>query len=304
MLRRNVELTGVVTAFYCQYCAEQGLTDSQDPLRKAVCAYYKEHWRLSGQNPHRLMTMEEIDFQSILNVAYRNLRFDNLVQRWTKRLKCTEIVNLGCGLDTRFSRLFNYSGLYYDVDFPKVLREKKRILGDSDRCRHLPTKTVTSAAFWNRSLRLTTQNPLFVAEGLFCYLKYQDILNLVQRLFHLYPNAVLICDVFLYQAHHTFFDRKSRLLLRFPTIGEKLCPVILPLLKIFPERHERIFSKDEIRQYLDEIVLVETLEGENETVCHKNHIYMPEYWIGVYKRTINATGTRSDRTTDEAGRMR
>lgn len=285
---KNTEWTGVVTSFYCQYCYDKGAGDLPcDKQRQKAVRFFRRYFSKKGMNPHNLMTMEKIPFQGILNVAVRNRIIDSCVQCLVRDDPGRPIVNIGCGFDTRFFRLENYCGKYYDVDFYNVITAKKKILSISEERNYFlqPCNNAFSGRFIRHELDLDRADPIIICEGVFCYIPYLQVVNFVRDLFGRYPKATLICDVFLYQQHLVFSDMKSRLLLKYPEDGEKRY-----------KRHEKWYRMmDHIRKRLtnskvpatlkNETVLQEVYTPENEeTVCLNGREYIPEYWIGIYER--------------------
>jgi O-methyltransferase involved in polyketide biosynthesis len=79
------------------------------------------------------------------------------------------IVNLGCGLDTRFYRLDNGSVVWIEIDFPDVITFRKK-LGEPQSPRYLLlARSVFDQAWADEVHRLAARPVLFVAEGLFPY---------------------------------------------------------------------------------------------------------------------------------------
>lgn len=282
MALKDVELTGVVTLFYSEWCSELNLIPSKDSIRNRIYNHYKAMLERKNSDVHHLLSMEKIDFQGIINVAYRNCKFDQIVQELMTSSCPTEIVNLGCGMDTRFFRLSNYQGDYFDVDFKDVIREKRTIIGNVDKYYFIETKSIIEDSFWEE-LTIKSDNPLIIAEGIFCYIEYSKLVKFVKELFEKYPKATLICDVFLFEKHQCFDDLKSRVMLRFPVNGEKICKWIskIPLSKV-RKRQVDVDGKELLKGI--DLIRCDNSSVDSTVVRYNESTYSPQYWIGVYRR--------------------
>lgn len=283
MALKDVKLTGIVTLFYGEFCSELKLIPSNDQTRSKIYTHYKEKFEREKTDVHHLLSMNEIDFQGIINVAYRNYKFDQLIHEILKSNKPTEIVNLGCGMDTRFFRLPEFNGQYYDIDFKDVIKEKKKLLGDIKNYHYIETKSIVEESFWEDELALKSDNLIIIAEGVFCYIDYPRVVKFVKELFERYPNAVLICDVFLFDKHQCFDDLKSKIILKFPVKGEKVYKLIskLPFVN---KKKKQVYVDGKAQ--LKGIDLVECYDSQQNdySVDYNGKSYSPQYWIGVYRR--------------------
>lgn len=283
MKLKKVELTGVVTLFYSEICSRLGLVEVMDKNRSRVYRYFRNKLQRENANVHNLLDISKLSIQNMADVAYRNYLFDHIISDQVKLTGASEIVNLGCGFDTRFFRLENFSGKYYDVDLKNVVDEKKKILPEDDCLKYVATSSLLNDHFWDEELKLSTSSPIIVAEGVFCYIPYPELLKFVQRLFRKYPDATLICDVFLFKEHRCFNDLKSKILLQFPVYGEKI-------IKILPRIFDKIAPKSSDIDPFNalkgiDLICIENNQEHKIELVYKNKIIFPNYWIGIYKRS-------------------
>lgn len=283
MKLKKVELTGVVTLFYSEICSRLGIVKVRDKNRSRVYRYFRNKLQRENVNIHNLLDISKLSVQNMTDVAYRNYLFDIIISNQVKLTGASEIVNLGCGFDTRFFRLENFSGKYYDVDFKNVIDEKKKILPENDCLKYVATSSLLNNHFWDEELKLSTSSPVIAAEGVFCYIPYPELLKFVQRLFQKYPDATLICDVFIFKEHRCFNDFKSKILLEFPVYGEKI-------IKFLPRIFYKIASKSSdidsfnVLKGID-LICIENSQERKTKLVYKNKTIFPNYWIGVYKKS-------------------
>ena len=74
------------------------------------------------------------------------------------------VVNIGCGLDTRFSRIDDGKVEWYDLDFPEVIDVKKHFFQENDRYHFISSSVLEFK--WIENLSNKKNHPfLFIAEG-------------------------------------------------------------------------------------------------------------------------------------------
>ncbi len=103
------------------------------------------------------------------------------------------VVDIGCGLDTRFDRVDDGQVTWYDLDLPEVIALRQQMLAESGRCRFVGCSALDFA--WMDRIQHTAGQPLlFVAEGVFPYLEEQSLRRLVAGLCERFPGSELIFD--------------------------------------------------------------------------------------------------------------
>ena len=122
-------------------------------------------------------------------------RYDEYVTEVLKSSPDGVVVNIGCGLDSRFSRIDNGRVRFYDFDLPEVIEIKRRFFEGTDRYQFIPSSVLDYD--WMVQLLQTCDGPfLFVAEGVFMYLHRADVKSLVLELQSEFPGSELVCEVF------------------------------------------------------------------------------------------------------------
>lgn len=284
---KDVELTGVATVFYSQYCQDNLIFPMQeDCKREEVVNCFKKAFNLTRRNPHRLMTIEDISVASIINVAYRNMLFDDVLLRHLEKDPTRDIINIGAGFDTRYFRLDSYKGHFYDIDFKHVIEAKKEMLKEDAQYTMLQTKSAFTTYFLEKEIPIISDNPIFVAEGVMCYIEYHELCEFIKELFEIYPKATLICDVFLYEKHLVLNDVKSKVLLKHPEDGIEKFEKYKKIYAV-EEKIKRIFSSPKCQnENLKRIVDIKQMicNQGNVEITYNGEKYKPEYWLGVYEK--------------------
>jgi O-methyltransferase involved in polyketide biosynthesis len=124
-------------------------------------------------------------------LSLRTRKFDRYCLDFLKRIPNGTIVELGCGLSSRFSRIDNGTMVWYDLDLPEVINIRKQFFQETTR-----NRMITSSVLEYRWMeKLPTKNILFVAEGLLMYLQEDDVKSLVLEMQKKFPGCELVCEV-------------------------------------------------------------------------------------------------------------
>jgi O-methyltransferase involved in polyketide biosynthesis len=120
--------------------------------------------------------------------------FDNAVKRFiAENPKCT-VINIACGLDTRFWRIENEKYRYVEIDLPEVVALKREILKD-----HLGYELIGCSALDTSWIDEVTTNGntnfLLLAEGLFMWLPPQEATRLFKEIGERFYQSQLVLDM-------------------------------------------------------------------------------------------------------------
>jgi methyltransferase (TIGR00027 family) len=148
----------------------------------------------------RIIEKIDYDFSKLegLNLTHiatlmRVRAFDRFTQDFLARHPHSTIVNIGCGLDTRFFRVGNGTEQWYQLDFPEVIALRRRLIDEPPRC-HLIASSVLDFACMDVLGKPNITDLLFLAEGVLMYLTEKDVKKIVSTLARKFPGATLIFD--------------------------------------------------------------------------------------------------------------
>ena len=91
-------------------------------------------------------------------VMLRVREFDHLVQKFLDRQPHGTVINLGCGLDTRFQRLDNGGVSWYEVDLEEVIALRRQFFQESERYHFISGSVLESD--WVDTVMSSTEGPL------------------------------------------------------------------------------------------------------------------------------------------------
>jgi len=164
----------------------------KDPKAVEMIEIIKKHIAGSDNPIHKKILKDKYNPKLAVTMSLRSRRFDIYVTDFLSKYPEGTVINLGCGLDTRFYRTDNGKVIWYDIDFPEVIELRKRFMEENSR--HFFIGNSILSPDWIAKVK--TGGPyLILAEGVFMYLTETDVkelLNTIQRELGL---AEIVCEV-------------------------------------------------------------------------------------------------------------
>lgn len=133
-----------------------------------------------------------IGFDQVLALM-RMREFDGRVRSFLEGHPAGCVVEIGCGLDTRFWRVDNGAGKWYELDLPEVMAVRAQLLPEEPRRRLIGCSALDFS--WMDVLPNRPGEAIFfVAEGVFPYFKESEVRGLVVALKARFPGSELVFD--------------------------------------------------------------------------------------------------------------
>jgi O-methyltransferase involved in polyketide biosynthesis len=130
-----------------------------------------------------------------VNMLLRMREFDRLARAFLTQHPDGVIVDLGCGLDTRFERIDNGRVEWYGLDLPEVIELRKELLEETPRSRCIG-RSVLDSSWMDTLCDQADRHFLFLAEGVLYYIELTQAQELVRELARRFPGAELIFDAY------------------------------------------------------------------------------------------------------------
>ncbi|MBU0757617.1 MAG: class I SAM-dependent methyltransferase [Nanoarchaeota archaeon] len=190
----EVEETSFLTLF-CHAIESR----SKDPImydKKAVAIADELSKVLTGSKKKidRLLAAKKINKMLVTHVVIRAKKYDEYAKEFLRQNPDGTIVNIGCGMDSRFSRIDDGNVRFFDLDLPEIIELKKKFCKETERYRF-----VSSSVFGREWMNLVKKEKgpyFFMAEGVFMYLDPVEVRSLVLHLQKNFPGSELVCEVF------------------------------------------------------------------------------------------------------------
>ncbi len=154
--------------------------------------YDEKALELVAQLPPNAITEKSSEY-TMMGSASRAVMMDWLTAEFVQKHEKSNIVCIGCGLETMVWRLASYgeNAHFYEIDFPNVIAQREKVLG---QC---PYETLIAGDVNTLCLPdyMDSELPtLFVVAGVFHYFKEEAVLALIQKLQKEFVGAELIFD--------------------------------------------------------------------------------------------------------------
>jgi O-methyltransferase involved in polyketide biosynthesis len=181
---------------------EVQLTDEKETLFITLCAkaldYRSKHSILKDKAADDLVRKVNLDvskYQGFGNniIVIRAKQFDEWINQFLAFNKNAVVVYLGCGLDTRITRINPSPGVsWFDIDYPEVISLRRNFYSDNNGYRMIAS-SVTEAGWLNQ---VPADRPtLIIAEGVLEYLEPGDVKTLFNQLTNYFAHGQMIFDV-------------------------------------------------------------------------------------------------------------
>lgn len=132
----------------------------------------KKAVEIIGRLDYDFSTIEKTQSMSQHGWVARSLHTDRMALKFMKKHPDATIVNIGCGLDTTFSRIDNGKIMFYEIDLPDVIALRKIFYKDSDRHKSIASSFLNTEWFEQIEVR---PGLLFLAGGVFMYFDEKQI---------------------------------------------------------------------------------------------------------------------------------
>jgi O-methyltransferase involved in polyketide biosynthesis len=186
-----------VTSFITLYCHALE-TRSDHPILSdlksvEITTELNKRLSLSGDPLARTLVSGTLDRRLVVHIAIRAKKYDDYARDFLQRFPDGVVVNIGCGLDSRFLRIDNGRVVFYDLDLPEIIAIKKAFFHETERYTLIASSVLEFD--WMTPL-LQHKGPfLFLAEGVFMYLDGGDVRSLVLKIQETFPGSELVCEV-------------------------------------------------------------------------------------------------------------
>ncbi len=118
---------------------------------------------------------------TLLASAVRSKNMDFIIQKFLKRHEDAVIVNVGCGFEDLYSRNDNGKALWFNLDLPEVLDERRKYFPSKEREYELPFSMFDYK--WIEEVKKQSNKPvLLVVSGVFHYFTRTKVLSFINHM--------------------------------------------------------------------------------------------------------------------------
>lgn len=152
---------------------------------------------LNDKKAYQIMNSIDYDFKRLESfgkfVVTRAKHIDEWILEFIRKNPDALVFNLGCGLDTRVSRVDPPPGIsWFDVDYPDVIALRRNFFSNDKNYR-----MISSSILQRKWLSGVPRNRpvLVVGEGVFEYLREEEMKMLLNRITDAFQHGQIVFDV-------------------------------------------------------------------------------------------------------------
>lgn len=174
---KKIEMTGVPETMIQTLYAR-----AMESKREGHLIYDKKAMEIVKEMDYDFTKAKE-DAMMRNGVVARTIVLDELVQNYVTAHPNAVVINIACGLDTRFYRVDNGKLRWFNLDLPVTIEVRKKFLEETGRVSVLPYSAMDEA--WAEEVHKTlnaetdldneTRPTLVIIEGLTMYLSQEDV---------------------------------------------------------------------------------------------------------------------------------
>ena len=126
-------------------------------------------------------------------MGMRSRVFDDWVNEKLSKQKDSTVIHIGCGMDSRVERIGETNSTWYDVDFPEVIRERKRYYKESDSYKMIEGDA--RSCEWLDEIH-KSHHAIILMEGVSMYLKEEEVRLLLENLSNHFDKLSILMDCY------------------------------------------------------------------------------------------------------------
>ncbi len=177
----NVNKTLYIPLYGKAYVSRKGII-LQD--MKAEEIWEKEGFPLKGKSKSKWLAYY---------MGMRSAVFDAWLKKQMAATENPLVIHIGCGMDSRIIRVEPKNLLWYDVDFPDVIRERKRYYSESEYYHMLSADVRDSEWIGNIP---EVENAIIVMEGVSMYIHPDELKRLLRTIRNHFSNIRILMDCY------------------------------------------------------------------------------------------------------------
>ena len=177
----NVNKTLYIPLYGKSYVSKKGIILHDN---KAEEIWEKEGFELKGKSKSKWLAYY---------MGMRSKVFDMWLDQKMNEIENAIVVHIGCGMDSRVERVGTKGHLWFDVDFPEVIAERKRYFKESEEYHMIASDARKQE--WMKELP-KNKPAIIIMEGVSMYLTNDDLIALLSALKNHFSSLYLLMDCY------------------------------------------------------------------------------------------------------------
>ncbi|NEP63473.1 MAG: class I SAM-dependent methyltransferase [Symploca sp. SIO2G7] len=178
------------------------LGPTQTTLLIPLLARAEQTQKTSGliNDPRAVEIVNQLDYdfsdwagaRSLAAAVLRTRMYDDDVLDFLAEYPAGTVVEIGCGLNTRFERLDNGQLTWFDLDLPDTIALRKQFFKDTPRRKMIAASVLDTE--WFEQVKATGGPWCFISEAVIIYLDNAEAERSIAHIAQEFPGAWLITD--------------------------------------------------------------------------------------------------------------
>ena len=177
----NVNKTLYIPLYGKSYVSKKGIILHD---KKAEEIWEKEGFELKGKSKSKWLAYY---------MGIRSKVFDMWLAQKMNEIENAIVVHIGCGMDSRVERVGTKGHLWFDVDFPEVIEERKRYFKESEEYHMIASDARKQE--WMKELP-KNKPAIIIMEGISMYLSLEELNSLLTALANHFSKIHLLMDCY------------------------------------------------------------------------------------------------------------
>ena len=167
---------------------------AKESRRKQPILYDKAAERLADSLDYDYSRFDHAMLSEV-GCVVRGWYFDRAVRRFIERYPHPVVVNVGCGLDTRFQRIADPKAIFYDMDLPEVIALRRELIPEQPANHYIADSLLQTG--WMDTLRLAHPDAqfIFIVEGVLMYFYEHQVKSFLHNIALRFSGGELWFDV-------------------------------------------------------------------------------------------------------------
>ena len=182
----NNNLSGVNKTLYIPlygkaYVSQRGLFLCD---KNAEMIWEKEGFKLTGKAKSKWLAYY---------MGIRSAVFDDWVKEKISNPTDAVVLHIGCGMDSRVNRVEKNCTMWYDIDFPEVITERRRYFSEKEGYKMISADVRDPA--WIGEIP-SAKKAIVVMEGVSMYLTHDELKSLIEGICQKFGYVSLLMDCY------------------------------------------------------------------------------------------------------------
>ena len=168
------------------------------PLLGRAQETQKQNGLLRDEKAVQIVAQLDYDFskwkgtRSLIWASLRTRIFDGYVEEFLARHPRGTVVEVGCGLNTRFERIDNGQATWVELDLPDTIALRRQFFADGPRRSMIATSVLDSG--WMDTVESTGGPWIFISEAALIYLDAADAQRAISSIAARFAGAFIVFD--------------------------------------------------------------------------------------------------------------